>query len=1104
MQGRVVSPRVFLEGIEIDVASVRVGGGVGQPATATLEIPAADAVHRLLPRTLVHVFYCESSHILEDPTNRASPEAKQSGDPGVRKNWRLLFAGELMQYHYTNAGGSRQAVLVCQDFSSYWEAAKLYWGSNNTALHSYKTAIAAGATQAYSGKKQVNSSNALLNLLLAKPATNPRLTGLLGGVVALLEAATGVFHPDAKKQFRGVNDFMSQAELRLHLTHMIAAAPDDTTSAKFLNTNQFRQYIQRVASSTGSQASFSDLLNLMLGRVYYSWASVLAPPYFPQNSKTRLPTKQLVARKAGKVVDADLRGDNDKIKQLYDAAQARYELARRRYGYSGDPKTVDRGGDPLRYKSYTDGQSATAEIDGPGHVDFAAKPIVREFTTKYTAAYWRARAATLRGRLTSTEARERFDQRMGQGYEWAALAAELLKQGICRPFGTQGYAEHTTANFQKLRSLLEKASDAWGGGLGGGGMREVDADLPVGDRLNCHLLVPDLYMVPPPTCNVLFPDHYHSLQFSRQWMSEMTRLLLHTKTASGRDVKNIYFAPTTDILLDGPAGKTAMEAVKQGLSFLMPHELYTGPIVGIEGIGDSTIFRKIDKEVAAKQKKADPQAPLEQVKGEALYSPQEHLQRAANYLFFSKRFEGRSMVVQARFCPQVVVGLPMLVLDPAMTGATGFGTGESVIPKGTHFLGLVVSVQHSINAQGEASSVIQLSKCREHREGIDIFDPTDTDGNPAFAEQDKKIIRAPGSRKKQGFQKFYLDSPEDLPFRRSDGTWRADPNRPIYVETGTVEVHNPATKTVPKPPAGYRTTYEEYHPKGSDDLVASGTTTEASVDAGKTSVSTAGSKTIAGNNQLDSSGQTKSGSFDSSTVIRSRVVHLPVEVYEAVPRKPTTKKIKFNFEETATPPWFSDIYLPYNIGKKFYRPMLGCGSVLDESPLIGSTSTLRPIDEAAPPARMRFLQADGSYQDVEIPAGLTIGSMSVQEAAGKLAEAWKGLTEKGADMSLFVDAYCTRSYATLTNIMGNQNKGLTFRPKHLLRDTEDAAAVEGFHGNAYGLYRDLKDYAGVPLHAEPLVDSVSPDTRTVAGSVDPRAERCLRVREYVDELAQHH
>lgn len=1103
MQGRVVSPRVFLEGIEIDVASVRVGGGVGQPATATLEIPAADAVHRLLPRTLVHVFYCESSHILEDPTNRASPEAKQSGDPSVRKNWRLLFAGEMTQYHYTNAGGSRQAVLVCQDFSSYWDAAKLYWGSNNTALYSYKTAIAAGATQAYSGKKQVNSSNALLNLLLARPATNPRLTGLLGGVVALLEAATGVFHPDAKKQFRGVNDFMSQAELRLHLTHMIAAAPDDTTSAKFLSTSQFRQYIQRVASSTGSQASFSDLLNLMLGRIYYSWASVLAPPYFPQNSKTRLSTKQLVAKKASKIVDADLRGDHDKLKQLYDAAQARYEVARRRYGHAGDPKTVDPHGDPLRYKSYTDGQSAKAEVDESGHVDFAVKPIVQAFITTYNATYWRGRAATIRSKLTTTDARERFDERIGTGYDWAAQAADLIenpsaKTGIAHYYSnSRGFADHTTHNFQKLRSLLEKASDAWGGGLGGG-MREVDADLPVGNRLNCHLLVPDLYMVPPPTCNVLFPDHYHSLQFSRQWMSEMTRLLLHTKTASGRDVKNIYFAPTTDILLDGPAGKTAMEAVKQGLSFLMPHEMYTGPIVGIEGIGDSTIFRKIDKEVAAKQKKADPQAPLEQVKGEALYSPQEHLQRAANYLFFSKRFEGRSMVVQARFCPQVVVGLPMLVLDPAMTGATGFGTGKSQIPKGTHFLGLVVSVQHSINAQGEASSVIQLSKCREHREGIDLFQKEGDESD--FALQDKKIVRAPGSKKRVGFQQFSLNTPEDLAFRRSDGSWRADPSRPVMLETGTVDVHNPGS-----PVKGFRTTYQTYMPKANDELLATGASTAASADTtGPGKAAVAGLRTVTGGNTLDSSGQLVGNTADKSALIRTRDVHQPVEIYETVPRKPQTKSIRFNFEETATPPWFSDIYLPYNIGKKFYRPMLGCGSVLDESPLIGSTSTLRSIDETAPIARMRLLQPDGSYQDVEIPAGLTIGSMSVQEAAGKLAEAWKGLTEKGADMSLFVDAYCTRSYATLTDIMGNQNKGLTFRLKHLLRDTEDAVAVEGFHGNAYGLYRDLKDYAGVPLHAEPLVDSVSPDTRTVAGSVDPRAGRCLRVREYVDELAQHH
>lgn len=1096
MQGRVVGLRVFLEGIEIDVASVAVHGGMGQPASATVEIPYADTVHRLLPRTLIHVFFCESRRTLVDPTTNRPNLAAGSGDPMNRKNWVLLFAGEVMSYRYTNAGGSRQAVLDCSDFSSYWGAAKLYWGSNSTALHTYKTAIASGATQVYAGKKQVNNTNALLNLLMARPSTNAQLTGVLGGLVALLEASTGVFHPNAKKRFRGVNDFLSQAELRLHLTHMIGAAPDDTTSAKFLDANQFKAYVRRLASSMGSTASFADLLNLVMGRIYYGWSAIPAPPYFPENPDKKVRTKILESRKAGAIADPDIRTDERIISNFYKkVVQPTYLNAQKRYGDGkapGDPSVkVEATGDPLRYLEFRAGSPTSATWNSSGHQAFQAGSA--GFPNE---SYWLKRVEAIQGKLAGNAAgRERFNDRVAKGYAWAADAAKLLHTRMNRPTGVPArFYEQTTATFQQLRQLLEMAAEAMGGGLGGT-MVEKDADISVGDRLNAHLFTPDLYMAPPPTCNVLFPDHYHSIRFGRDWMSETTRLLLHTKTTSGQDVKNIYFAPSTDIL-SGPDSMDVLEAVKKGVSFLMPHEKFTGPIVDLDGIGDTTIFRNIHKEVVKENKKNNPTAAGEEVSGEALYSPQEHLRRAANYLFFAKRLSGRSMVVQARFCPQVVVGLPMLVLDPKMDGSSRIGNPDASPPKGTHYLGLVIAVDHQVDAQGNATSTIHLTKCREHREGIDMFDPTNKDRDTAYAGKVKKVERPASSRKMVGFQEFSTDA-ADTAFRRTDGSYRTDADRPVFVEDKTVVTstsrYDASGKLVSG--AGYQVKYKSYKPGVDDEILPVAVDTQMTVNSAAAAASP--SLYAPGTSDVPTqSGSGLQGTYDrEGKLIRSRVVHQPVEVYKSVRQSPILKPITFNFEETATPPWFADIFLPFNIGKRFYEPMLGCGSVLDSGPLAtASNPGTEPIQLALP---------DGGT--VEVPGGLTLGSTSTLDAADKLGETWKGLVENQADVSQYIDLYVTRAYATLPDILGDRNPFLYWRARGALPQVPEADKQLGFHGNAYGEMEGLQDVDGAPLQYEQLADiSGEKEIREVSGSVDPRRERWDRVLEYVRELEDHH
>jgi len=79
-----------------------------------------------LPRTLVHLFYLESSfHQDTAPGETVQVDLRRNLDTTDPRHWRLLFWGEVRGYSLSKAGGSRTVTLSCQDGSSYWEQAKI-------------------------------------------------------------------------------------------------------------------------------------------------------------------------------------------------------------------------------------------------------------------------------------------------------------------------------------------------------------------------------------------------------------------------------------------------------------------------------------------------------------------------------------------------------------------------------------------------------------------------------------------------------------------------------------------------------------------------------------------------------------------------------------------------------------------------------------------------------------------------------------------------------------------------------------------------------------------------------------------------------------------
>jgi len=143
-QGKELHIRLFLEGQEIPVISAQVKAQVSSPATAGIQVVATDNILKLKPRTLVHLFFL-------DPYDRdvevgggpgpsyASTLDKTQLDSGValgsaaeeNRKYKLLFSGEVLGINFVKTAGSRQAVLKCADFTTYWDSAKQYYKNSN-------------------------------------------------------------------------------------------------------------------------------------------------------------------------------------------------------------------------------------------------------------------------------------------------------------------------------------------------------------------------------------------------------------------------------------------------------------------------------------------------------------------------------------------------------------------------------------------------------------------------------------------------------------------------------------------------------------------------------------------------------------------------------------------------------------------------------------------------------------------------------------------------------------------------------------------------------------------------------------------------------------
>lgn len=1137
--------RLFLEGVEVPVISASVQSSKNQAAVASIQIPANDYAFNLSPRTLVHLFFYDiyngapsdeqlrvggvgiytQGHSYVDPDleglippERFASTEDQSAIDLENSNYRLLFGGEVLGISYEKTPQTRAIVLQCVDWSSYWDIAFQYQiGGFSLGGGGIRAAFTGASTSVFNDFLK-SDGDLIIEMMKSPPRSYPSLKNtLLGALVHILEAIGGTYY--GRRAIRGTNDFFSLAEMRLHLTQMIGANPfSNRDETRLMSANGFGGLFRRSLGGLGKLVSIRQVLMALQRFIFHEVVPITTPRFIPAVQDPNLDQYEVAGL-----------NDEPRMRPLFQAATQLKNRARnireRQEGIStpreADRATTQRGGieGEIRQLVRTCERAATRARLLEGQAGDASFQQV-------TAAF------SLAGSCFSAVGRYTSQVRLGFPMADSPIGQAIVTQ--------MQLAENHFDSILNFRYRKRKPQS----------LRQPDPP----PRLLTQIYRPDVWMVAPPRCNVIFPELYSSFSYGRNFTAEVSRLLLRTHSAFfGSDIlfDGFYMAPSR--ILGQRTGKkigrgrTGIEppdladAPAWVVRDLMDHELYTGIIPAFERMSDLNLNALRGGNVEIDGVKVG------------------YAQLAANHIFFQYRFKSRQLVCSGKFNPFVALGFPALIIDKyqpidqltnpdpdraAQTIAYALTEGEGDVAgvpdderqriqeannsraqeileriaeplPNTNFLGTPESVSHSVSATSGGQTSLQMGYARTTDERTEFLGD-----NTGFRARSRRVRNATtftdvaslevpsvGARGPRGGEVVNVTEVTDQYRRRqtrrttnqtATGQTRfvGGTRLPLYVpERNYIGRRRRATKVlvgVRQPASSYGTEVLALVGTGGlyQSAVADGVETEVEFRAFRIE--------------------------ERVGVYRRELVDLPAE-------------------EITFPPWYGDQYRSTQIGA-LYSYFFGTGAVTDNTVFVAPNSIASVIAQvqnddaeasaAADPTNTRartiqlanriresisaaFRQQDQVTLDQDPTAEENVGApgddseqqnvLGEVEARSPLSAAIEEVTKtysiarlNGYNVNEFVKAYTWRPIASITDILGTANLEINDRG-------EVVRGTEGFHSRAYGDYDDLRTLVdqgdGRPVRILGLTTADPDETR---GQEQRRAERDERISARLD------
>lgn len=524
--------RVLIEGVEVPVIAVQVNSAPNSPMAASIQVPPLAEGLKVLPRSLVHVFFDDFSgpHVSSEFINQEArrpnePTDQMVQDEGTMAGYRLMFVGEVVGVQWTKRATNRSLVLHCLDLSSYWDTA-YQWMNTDIFGPGFKAVFSGGGTDMFTDflASAGEIVTAQLTYGIRKGSVQyPALRGLLGGIVRLLEKIGGSYMRG--NNYPGTNAFFSLAELRLHITQMISAYDKDPTARRLLG-GSWDGLFGRSIGNLGDHTNMRKVINALTPVIFHETYAQPCPLYTPGS---------------GGAVD----------------------------GYKRTTVMANASTQPFALKGaeLAHGIDEVIATIGNGATRSSILAAIRSISNECRVA-----ANTVRDR-NAAQIRQHFN-----------MAASMLG----RASGAAGRWKPGTKSEAQLKSRLSEAASKLRA-IRSLGLNQTAKKNAVPARLHQQIFRPDIWFGPPPRCNVIFPEHYTQLDYQRMFLQEPTRLLLKTHDEFfGEDelFDKFYFAPYAK----GLKGKNKNLLVNMLRKDILEHELYTGILPVYEKLGEFSIF----------------------------------------------------------------------------------------------------------------------------------------------------------------------------------------------------------------------------------------------------------------------------------------------------------------------------------------------------------------------------------------------------------------------------------------------------------------------------------------------------------------------------------
>jgi hypothetical protein len=506
-----------------------------------------------------------------------------------------------------------------------------------------------------------NGEGTISALLRSRSVNFPKLDGLLGGIIRVLEAIGGCYYTN--DGFKGANPFCSLAELRLKMLQQISAAEADTSTAKLFSEKTFTAWMNRSIGGLGKLVTFRGLVQVMEKFIYHEVYPVPSPLFVPEEAKVKeITVSTNLASDASSAVFAARVSDVRKAAVSTQAA--------------------------LTVFLQSNAEDAA--------ITLASVP-------KFQATLYALEDAY--AALAKTPVPSQYG---GVAAQVQAIGKLLKHADVQVQFG---HAQHNVSLHDPNKVMacsadIAKIVQKCDGILGKSFRHTRTKTSTKVARVNNQIFRPDIWYAPPPRCNVIFPELYNSVQWSRNFMREVSRLELQSTNAIlGDDAlfNSRYYAPNVPDMRRG----VKFEERRFG-EMILEHELYTGIIPMYEKMTELNLFGMQSGAVAdaVKQLKVG------------------YGQRAANHQYFKHRFASRSMQCTGRFNPWIVAGFPTLIIDRPLTSDQLYVAGRVRDVTGLQgivapqFIGTCVQVSHNVSQQGGQTSYA-FAQARVHRESAE-------------------------------------------------------------------------------------------------------------------------------------------------------------------------------------------------------------------------------------------------------------------------------------------------------------------------------------------------------------------------------------------------